>query len=341
LEERLNFFQEKIDREIDWLTKSYTSTLKWMTSKFEDRVAELDKKLKKTLEKGAADCKQSLAKLQREREQLRAKYRRLKLTERTLTVRRRRAVDREDRSMNRQLSRDLRRCQKELFTVKQQITQITEKENELESNRFSLKRRLKASYQDEVEKERKRINEVEAERDLEISKRLKDKAEVKERTSKVISHLKNLLDIRRLQQSEIESLAHPWNTANLTVIQVPFYIACYKAQGRLRYEILPPCIVQPSTGITKTLKKTFTGLGARVNTLLQPASKPLQAMLSDRLVTFIGHNMTLVQLINREGETLDLRSANKFTENLSEGLEALKDERWLSDKEIEKIASLS
>ena len=340
LEEREKFFEEKIEREVDWVKKSYGSTLKWMTSKVKARMAELDEKLKKTLEKAATTCEHRVATLLREKEKLRPRYRKLKLTEGNLAGKRRRAEEREDSAAGHQWSRELRSCQREILTVKQRITQLEEKEKELEANRFSLKRKLKERHRDEVEKERKRIREVEAERDSEVSQRLEDLKEMKERTSRITAYLKELIDVRRLQRVEIENLAFPWKTSTAIVIKVPFYVACYKGGARLRYEVLPPCIVQTSTGLTKTLKKAFSRLEARINTLLQPASKPLQEMLSKRLVKSLGQNPVLEQLINRSGASLDIRDDEDFAESLSKGLKALKVEGWLSERESERIVSL-
>jgi hypothetical protein len=114
---------------------------------------------------------------------------------------------------------------------------------------------------------------------------------------------------------------------------VPFYVACFLAESKKRYMILPPSVV--STVGVFTMLKGALGM-AKIKSLLVSRFKNITDLV-DSLQTFAQQNAAFEAELNELGARNNMLSVAEVRDEIKKGLDSLKSEGWLSDKEFDAI----
>jgi hypothetical protein len=110
---------------------------------------------------------------------------------------------------------------------------------------------------------------------------------------------------------------------------VPFYIACYEAESKKRFLILPPSEAN-AIGLSTKLKGALGR--AKIKQLL---SLRFDAMISlmDAIQVLAQQNAMFENELREKGAKTNLLTMSSVRDRIRNGLEALKQEGWLSEKE--------
>jgi hypothetical protein len=226
----------------------------------------------------------------------------------------------------------------EISTVKRKIKELDKKINELEDNKNREISKLREEYDEQIEKAMEQLSELEASRDAEIRMYQQEATLQKEMSSKILGQLDNLLELRRNALNNFEEMGIQ-KIRNFALVYLPFYLACFRKGLKKRYVIYPPFFVVKKNFLTK-IKGYFNLFGStKINSLLKQRSKSITSLLI-QLLNLIREDPVFEKEISDAGNQANILHREDLTKSIKEGLEILKEDEWISEKEVQTAYNL-
>jgi hypothetical protein len=119
---------------------------------------------------------------------------------------------------------------------------------------------------------------------------------------------------------------------DVVLFYVPFYVICYQVESKKRYLILPPSEAN-SIGLSTKLK---SALGrAKIKQLLVPRFEVITSLM-DTILVLVQQNAVFETEMKEEGQRTNILK-DAIRENIREGLEYIRNEGWISEKEHQSL----
>ena len=196
---------------------------------------------------------------------------------------------------------------------------------------FNLRSELEAK----TKEARHPLLELESSRDAKILL-YKQEADKLEQQTKVI--LDQLGRTVKLREASIENFAKlgvkkESELRDVVLFYVPFYVICYQVESKKRYLILPPSEAN-SIGLSTKLK---SALGrAKIKQLLVPRFEVITSLM-DTILVLAQQNAVFETEMKEEGQRTNILSIDSMRERIKEGLEYIRNEGWISEKEHQSL----
>jgi len=220
---------------------------------------------------------------------------------------------------------------KELSEIERKIEEAEDRIKELEENCEAETFRLRSEWETRIKEARKSLLELEASRDAKIQIYQDEMARLESLTSKIIQQVNSFVKMREADLAGFNNLGVPQKCKTLSLVYVPFYMACFEAELKKRYVVFPPSAVN-SIGFTAKLKGVLGK--AKVKHLLVPRFRAVSSLLEE-LPALMEKDAAFAREIHEAGEKANLLKSEAMRKAVGEGLKKLRDEGWLSDKEFE------
>ena len=153
----------------------------------------------------------------------------------------------------------------------------------------------------------------------------------------IIDQLDRFVKIEETDLSQFDNLGIEENSElrKSSLYYIPFYVICYKDESKKRYHIIPPSVVN-TVCLTTKLK---SALGK--SKIKQVFSNRFQAItaLMDEMNILIQQNPMFQTELKEIGADFNLLGYKSIQDQIVNGLENLKNEGWLSEKEYEILSS--
>lgn len=222
---------------------------------------------------------------------------------------------------------------KELSEIEKQIEEIEDKIREIEENKSAETFRLRSEWENKIKEARKDLVDLEASRDAKIQIYRQEIEKLEGLTANIIQQINNVTKIREEDLANIERLGIQQKTANPNLVYMPFYLVCYQAEMKKRYVVFPPMAAN-NIGFSAKIK---SALGkAKVKQLLTPRFKTISSLL-EKLPMTIEKDAALAREVHEIGDRANMLKANSTKKSIIKGLEKLREEGWLSEKEHETL----
>jgi len=335
LEETAQFHEQMILKETESVRDAFASEISRIRPAIEKKLDQVEKERDARIAKMNRSTENDLKTRERERERCESELQKLELNkanyERKLEVRRRR----HDKIGVTHWERRVKVDENRIAEVRSRIRSLTEFIEKTRKQNQSDIEKLRFAYQDLIDREKRKISEIEFQRDEKIKVKQQEIDLLRNETREITSQLGRLIARKRDQETEIGKLAVPLNFDEATLVCVPFYIAGYRSGKTTQFEIFPPVELVSSAGIVKTLQKTIRNLrpSSGLAAFLQPKSKPLSKMLS----SVIGESMRSEKEFNenlmKAASSSNILERLDFKEMLSKGVEELKVVGWISSRQ--------
>jgi len=237
-------------------------------------------------------------------------------------------------------SYELKRCQRDIDVIKTEIKTVfrliehTRKEGE------DAVREVEERYRVAVEQEESKITDLTALRDSEIAAKNKEREELLSESSSIKGLVEQLLEAKNLHATRLrEEITIPWKLDEVILIHLPFYLVRYEKGSESEYRIHPPVFATDHKGISRTIQRALRSfsLESRINLLLRPRSKELSELLSSTLLSKIGESKEFEEKISLVCRSNNIFSSIDFEKALTQGLEGLREEGWVSPDETQMI----
>ena len=223
---------------------------------------------------------------------------------------------------------------KELSEIEKKIEETEGRIRALEENRSAETFRLRAEWETRIKEARKDLLELEASRDAKIQVHQQEMERLESLTANIIQQIGNVVKLREADLANLTSFGLPLKRKHLSLVHVPFYLACYEADLKKRYAVFPPSAAN-SIGFTAKLRGALGK--ARIKHLLAPRFKMVISLL-EKIPALIEKDAAFAREIQEAGENANMLKSESMRKSVSEGLRRLRDEGWLSEKDFEAFS---
>ncbi len=337
--EETHFHEHKILREIKEARETYKKEISraglLIGEEVERLVKERDSKINREIKATEREVGANLKKKDMEEKKLRRLERRKSQFERKRDTRKRRG----DKSGESYWNNELKRCKNEISEIKKVIQTLSERIKESRKQNEITIKKLNKDYQVMIDRENRRIADLESSRDYEITMKLEEIEELSTKTSDIINHVEHLIEEKRLQASRLKGVTIPLKLEEVTLICVPFYFVQYENDGECRNYFYAPSIAKGYEGLIRSIQKTIRSfsLEYRIKLLLHPRCNILKKMFTSVLAQKMGEDKTLKENVEGLGSSNNILVKPSFRDVLARGMEKLEREGWISSEESEAI----
>jgi hypothetical protein len=218
---------------------------------------------------------------------------------------------------------------KEFSEIENKIEELEEKIKEIDDSRSLETFRLRSEWEAKVKEAKRDLLELESSRDAKIQIHTQEIEKLESLTSTIIQHVDTIVKLREANLTNLEKLGIPQKHKTVTLIYMPVYLACYKAEQKKRYVLFSPSVAN-SIGFTTKLKGALGR--AKVKQLLVPRFRAITSFLN-KFPALIERNAAFEREVYEAGDKADISKASSVREQIKSGLERLKEEGWFSEKE--------
>ena len=123
------------------------------------------------------------------------------------------------------------------------------------------------------------------------------------------------------------------------MLGITFYGVKYETPKKTRIDIYPPVLVTSYEGVIRKIHRTLLSfnLRARLQLLLKPRFVALNEQFFDRLKQGLETGSSVIEEIDKIGESQNLLEETQFFEEASGGMSDLLDEGWIKTQERKEI----
>lgn len=185
------------------------------------------------------------------------------------------------------------------------------------------------------------INSLERDRDAQI----RDLDATKEEMNKLVSHIREALTgLIQRKEGFLDSLSatgiklpHTLDSesdSDPMFLYMPFWIAQFESAAGARFFILPPSVIRRSRGVKDRLLTMLLGPTLPIGPRTERFDKILRRMLQQSL-----HNdQSLAREAKEKGVRNDILRQSTTRNDFENGLQLLRDTRWITEKYLEQVA---
>jgi len=335
LEETAKFHEQMILKEVEFTREAYEIEISKFRPAVDKKVDQLLKERDARIAKMNRIMGNELRAKERERERRERELQRLELNRADYLKRRETRKRRHDKIGETHWEHRIRVHENKIEEVKARIRALSEFIEETRRQNEADTQKLKYGYQALIDQEKKKIIDIEVQRDGSVEAKQTEIEKLKLATSQIVSQVEELVKRKRESEEKLKKLAIPWQFEDTTLLCLPFYLACYQTEKKTQFQIFPPFKVMSSEGIVKTLQKTLTSLRpcSRVNLFLQPRSKALNRTLDFVFEEKMKSDKAFSESLLQSAASCKVWDKQNFTETLTRGVEELKAEGWISQSQ--------
>jgi len=230
----------------------------------------------------------------------------------------------------------LEKSSRELQTLEKILRDTDRKIEDAETAKKLEISNLRSEYDAKVEEAMKDLRELEASREARIRMKQQEIASLEDTTSSIIDQMNEMRKLKKAALKELDRISAPKSQRNCVLVYLPLYIACYETEQKKRYVMYSPSVVG-SMGILTKLKGVFGA--TKMKSFLQPRSKAITTFLN-QLVTLTQENPVFEKEVSDAGIQASILQTKESREPIKKGLEELKEEKWISESELQTFRKL-
>jgi len=333
------FHEQMILREIENLQETYDDKIARVKPAVDKRVEKLSRERDGKIQKLEQTTGRTLKARERFRERLVRQLEKLEQDEDLFQKRRDALKRRGDRLGVSRWENKMRTCQDKTKEVKKRIRVVTQQIEQVRKQSEVAIENFRKGYQALIDDENRKISELEVSRDSAVETLEKESEWMSSANSFILNQVEKLLERKRLHADQLKKMAIPWKSQRLTLVGVPFYLVRYETEEKSRHTAYPPVNAMDSGGIKRKIQRAIWGfsLDSRIRLLLHSRSKALEKMFDTVLVKGMERDTVLERKVRELGSYNDLVKKQNFTEELTKGLEELRNEGWINTEEENAI----
>jgi len=240
-----------------------------------------------------------------------------------------------DSAGERRWKEQLEQNKKELSKLEKEIKEAEERIKIPENAKRQEISKLKAECETRVDEVTWELREIEASRDAKIRIYEKEMEKLERQTETIIGEMDKLARLREKTLNQLNGLGINKKRSRCTLVYMPFYVVCYRAESKKQYVVYPPSIAN-SMKLSIKLKGTFGR--AKIKQLLVRRSKAISSLIS-KFPVILEQNAVFEREINEAGLKANIIGGG-LRESVRNGLEKLREEGWLSKEEHETFSQI-
>jgi len=279
----------------------------------------------KSYEKRRLPILRAKARLEKSREHTGARLERYKLEAKA-------HADKGHDASEQKLKEKASETRKELSEIEKQLKQTNKALKDLEELRSVETFKLREELEETIREARKNLLELEAHRDAKILIHNQEIEKLEAQTKTMCDNVSKAAELLEANVAQLKKLGVEKElglNGNL-LYYIPFYVACFQAESKKRFVVIPPSVVNAVGVITKL--KGALGM-AKITRLLAPHFKTVSSLV-ESVQALAERNAAFEEELINLGVKNNILAAKGMFGNIKEGLQSLNDEGWLSEKEL-------
>lgn len=202
--------------------------------------------------------------------------------------------------------------------------------------------KLKQGYQWLIDQERRKIIDIEIQRDGSAEAKQRESEMLRFAAGQVEDGIEGLAVRKREEAEQLRKFAISSQLADATLLCMPFYLICYKTESAMEFQILSPIKVMSYNGVVGTIRRKLGGLRVTsgIAQFLQPRSKALSQMLDVALKDKMKSDKGFSENVQEAAVSGNILLKDNIKETLARGADELKAEGWINDREETIIKAL-
>ena len=235
-----------------------------------------------------------------------------------------------------QWNQKLQKIRKKLPILEKNIGDINRKIGDVETAKKIEISQRRTKLDTRTEEAMKGLRDLEASREAEIRMTEQNITSLKDMTSSIISQMSETVESKKAALNEFDRMGTPKRRREYALVYLPLYFVSYETELKKRYVVYSPSIIG-SMGILTKLRGVF---GARkMKSFLQPRSKAITALLN-QIVMLTEANPVFEKEIGDAGVKASILRTTESRIAIKRGLKELKEEKWISEGELEIFSKL-
>jgi DNA polymerase III alpha subunit (gram-positive type) len=225
---------------------------------------------------------------------------------------------------------------KELSEIEDQLKQTEKALKDLEERKSLEIFNLRSELEAKIKEARQPLLELESSRDAKILICKQEIETLEQQTKLIIEHIGRTAKLRETSIANFVKLGVKQDPElkDVALFYVTFYVACYQVESKKRYLILPPSEAN-AFGLSTKLK---SALGrAKIKQLLVPRFGGITSLM-DTIQVLAQQNAVFETEMREMGGRTNILTMDSMSECIQKGLERIKNEGWLSEKEHQDLS---
>jgi len=283
----------------------------------------------KRFEKQRLPVQKEKVKLEKSREQALTKIERYKLEAKT-------RAEMDDSVGEQKWKEKSSDTKKELSEIEDQLKQTEKALKDLEEQKSLEIFNLKSELETKIKEARQPLLELESSRDAQILIYKQEIENLEQQTKLITDHLGRTAKLRETSIANFAKLGVKQDSElkEAALFYVPFYVACYQVESKKRYLILPPSEAN-AIGLSTKLKGALGR--AKIKQLLVRRFDAITSLM-DTIQVLAQQNAVFGTEMREMGERTNILNMSSMRERIKKGLEYIKKEGWLSEKEHQVLS---
>lgn len=327
-------FAKAVRGEIKEVKDKFNAELEKHRSPVEEEVRKIHRKgsedtatASRRFEKELLRLQKEKVKLQKMRDQLSTKIANCEAEIKTSSAHKNKAAERRWKD-------EKGKRKKERSEVESQIKKLEKEIKKNEDEKGQELFRIKSDIDAKVQEANRELVEIESSRDAKVQVLKHEMEKMEELTSSIARQIEDAIRQRETAIASFARLGLPEKREKPLLVYMPFYLIGFQSGSRKRYVHFPPSTVNS----VKLLVKLKGALGvARVKQLFTPRSEALATFLN-RFPSMLEDNAAFERETSEAAATASLLKVENAAKTIRNGLEELKKEGWLSEKEHEMLS---
>jgi hypothetical protein len=315
---KIKIIREEFGKEIKKQEEIIKPKVDSINAEYDEKIT----KLAKDTEKQLLPLQKEKVKLEKIKEQTHSKIERYKMEAKT-------SAAKKDTAGERKWKEKANEGRKELSETEAAIKEVNGKIKGVEETNSLETIKLKSEWEAKTKEASKDLLELEASRDAKTQLHKDEIERLEKTTSTIIEQISKMAKMREASLLGFEKLGTEQKQKENMLVYVPFYMVCYQSESRRRYVVFPPSVANSISFLTRlrgALGRT------KIRQLLVSRFKITAAHL-EKFPSVIERNAVFEREINEAGDKTSILEDSLAKEQIKSGLEKLKEEGWLSEKE--------
>ncbi len=325
LREEIKEIREKFDRKIEEVKPRVTERTQQIQESYDEEITRITKRFERQLRPLYRDR----IKFERMQERLSAETDRCEAEIKSCRIRK-------DEVGEIQMNRKIEKIRKKLPTLEKSIADLERRIEDVETAKKLEIAQRKTKLDTRIEEAMKVLRELEASREAGIRMKQQEMTSLEETTSSLIDQINELSDSKKVALNELDRLGTLKRREECALVYVPFYFVCYETELKKRYVVYSPSIVG-SMGLLTKLKGVFGA--TKMKSFLQPRSKAISELVN-QLVILTEENPVFEKEIRDAGIKANILRTTQLRMGIKRGLKELRDEKWISESELQSFSVL-
>ena len=335
LEEITKRHEQMIMKEANFLRETYEAQIAELQPIVEKKTDQLLKDRDTRIAKMSKIAQSELKVKERERERRERELQKLALSEADFVRKREARRRRHDKIGEAHWVRRIRANEKRIGEVKAKTQALAESIEKTRMQNEADTEKLRQGYQWLIDQERRKIIDIELQRDEAVETKRREIEALKLGTGQIASQLQELAVGKEKEAEELRTLAISSQFDDVTLLCLPLYLVCYQTEETTQFHIFPPVKVRSLEGVLGAIRRKLGGIRTvhKVKLFMQPRSKALSKMLDYAIKEKVKSDKAFSESLREAAVSSTILLKDNFKEILTRGMAELKAEGWITQKE--------